>query len=103
MVNIMNVALSGGPPEGAHYLGRCNMAENKGWIVTTSADRPITEITNELKEAGFDVGEVLEEVGSITGAAPEDRIAKLRSIRGVVNVSPDLPVDIGPPDSRETW
>jgi hypothetical protein len=79
------------------------MAVTKSWVVTTSADRPISDITRELKEAGFDVGQVLEEIGSITGDAAEETITKLRSIRGVVDVSPDLPIDIGPPDSPETW
>lgn len=79
------------------------MAATKSWVVTTSADRPIGDITRELKEAGFDVGQVLEEIGTITGAAADETISKVRSIRGVVDVSPDLPIDIGPPDSPETW
>jgi hypothetical protein len=79
------------------------MAETRSWIITTSADRPIGEITNDLKKAGFDVDQVLEEIGSITGAAREDTISQLRSINGVVDVSPDMPIDVGPPDSSETW
>ena len=79
------------------------MAGNKGWIVTTSADRSISDITKDLKEAGFDISQVLEHIGSITGAAAEETVPKLRSIRGVVDVSPDQPIDIGPPDSPETW
>lgn len=79
------------------------MADSKGWIVTTSDDRPIADIANDLKAAGFSVGHVLEEVGSITGAAAEDTLAKLRSIKGVVDVSPDTPIDIGPPGSDDTW
>ena len=75
------------------------MAESKRWIVTTSADRPIGEIARDLKDAGFAVGRVLEAIGAITGAAAEETVARLRSIRGVVDVSPDRPVDIGPPDS----
>ena len=79
------------------------MPENKGWIVTTSSDRAIKDIASDLREAGFSVGDVLEQTGSITGAAADDAITKLRSIRGVVDVSPDTPVDIGPPDSGDTW
>ena len=79
------------------------MAETRGWVITTSADRPINEIAKDLKAAGFTVGNVLEEVGSITGAAADDTVHKLRSIPGVVDVSPDAPIDIGPPDSPETW
>jgi hypothetical protein len=79
------------------------MAESKAWIVTTSPDRPIKEIARDLKEAGFKVGQVLEEIGSITGAAPEDAAKKARSIAGVVDVMPDAPIDIGPPGSPDTW
>jgi hypothetical protein len=79
------------------------MAEHKGWIVTTSSDRPIKDIESDLKKAGFSVGHVLAEIGSITGAAADDTVTKLRSIPGVVDVSPDSPIDIGPPDSGETW
>jgi hypothetical protein len=79
------------------------MPEHKSWIVTTSSDRSIKDIASDLKEAGFSVGHVLEEVGSITGAAADETITKLRAIRGVVDVSPDRPIDIGPPDSGDTW
>lgn len=79
------------------------MAEHKGWIITTSSDRPIKDIASDLKKAGFSVGHVLEEVGSITGAAAEDTVTTLRAIPGVVDVSPDRPIEIGPPDSGDTW
>ena len=79
------------------------MPEQKGWIVTTSSDRAIRDIASDLKKAGFSVGHVLEEVGSITGAAADETITKLRSIPGVVDVSPDRPVGIDPPDSGDTW
>jgi hypothetical protein len=79
------------------------MPESKGWIVTTSPDRPISDIMKDLKAAGFSIGQVLEEAGSITGAAVDETVKKVRSIAGVVDVSPDTPIDIGPPGSRETW
>lgn len=79
------------------------MADTKGWIITTSDERPIREITDDLTKAGFSVGHVMEEIGSISGAAAEDTLSTLRSIRGVVDISPDTPIDIGPPDSETTW
>jgi hypothetical protein len=79
------------------------MSQTKGWIVTTSDERPIADIAKDLKAAGFSVGHVLEAIGSITGAAAEDTLAKVRSIKGVVDVSPDMPIDIGPPDADKTW
>ena len=79
------------------------MPEYKGWIVTTSADRPIGDIRRDLEAAGFSVTNMFEEIGSISGAASEETVSKLRTIKGVVDVSPDLPIDIGPPDAPETW
>ena len=75
----------------------------KGWIVTTSSERAINDIASDLRNAGFAVGRVLEEVGSITGEAADDTITRLRAIPGVVNVSPDRPISIGPPDSGDDW
>ncbi len=79
------------------------MPDNKSWIVTTSGDRPIDDIAKDLKAAGFNVGQVLDTIGSITGAAGEETIRKVRSIAGVADVAPDIPVDVGPPDSDENW
>jgi hypothetical protein len=79
------------------------MPGSKVWIVTTSSERPMTEIAKDLEEAGFSIGQVLEEIGSITGEAGDETVGKVRSIAGVVDVSQDVPIDIGPPDSPETW
>jgi hypothetical protein len=79
------------------------MPDSKVWIVTTSSERPMTEIARDLKEAGFSVSQVLEEVGSITGNAGDEAVRKVRSIAGVVDVSPDVPIDIGPPGGSDTW
>jgi hypothetical protein len=79
------------------------MAKVKRWIITTGGDRPIREIARDLARAGLKGGKVLELVGSITGTANDTAIAKIRSVRGVVEVSPDIEIDIGPPDSKESW
>jgi len=79
------------------------MPETKHWIVTTSEDRPLSEITSDLKKAGFLVGEVLDAIGSITGVADEGAVRQMRSIPGVIAVEPDTPIDIGPPGSPDTW
>jgi hypothetical protein len=79
------------------------MANEKKWIVTTEGDRPIQDIAKELADAGFKDIQVLEEVGSITGSANDEAAAKLRKVRGIVDISKDSPVDIGPPGSKETW
>jgi hypothetical protein len=79
------------------------MAKKKTWIVTTGNDRPIHDIAKDLADAGLKDIQVLQEVGSIIGSAEDDTVAKLRKVRGVKDVSADLSINIGPPDSRETW
>lgn len=51
--------------------------------VTPSGSRSIHEIAGDLKAAGFDVGQVLDTIGSITGSAPRSLIGKLEKIEGV--------------------
>ena len=78
------------------------MGKNKKWIVTTSPEK-ISDVRKKLTEAGFSVEQVLHEIGSITGSASDDVVEKLRSVDGITDVSPDHPIDIGPPDSPVTW
>jgi hypothetical protein len=75
----------------------------KRWIVTTSGDRKIGDVNNDLAKSGFATDQVLSEIGSITGSANDDVVEKLRAIPGVADVSPEISVDIGPPDAPVTW
>ena len=79
------------------------MENKRDWVVTTSGDRPVKEVAKDLRQSGFAVDQVLEEIGVITGAASEDVVKKARTIRGVADVSRDEPIDIGPPGAPETW
>jgi hypothetical protein len=79
------------------------MPERKGWIVTTSGDRPLGDVAKDLTRTGFAVGQMLDEIGAITGSASADVVERLRSIPGVADVSPDETIDIGPPDAPVTW
>lgn len=79
------------------------MAKDKTWLVTTSGDRPLSEVKKDLAKHGFTIGEVLGEIGVITGSGGDAVAKKLRAIPGVVDVSPDTPIDIGPPDAPVTW
>ena len=76
---------------------------NKGWIVTTSGERPAKDVAKDLRAKGFAVDQVLDEIGAITGAADDAVADKLRAVEGVVDVSPDSAIDIGPPDAPTTW
>ena len=73
------------------------------WVVTTSGDRPLAEIAKELSKAGFAVDQTLDQIGVITGRSDDKGVKKARAIRGVADVSPETPVDIGPPNSPDTW
>ena len=66
-------------------------------VITVSGDRPIYDVVNDLRAAGFDVDQVLESIGTVTGGAHPQTADRLRSVPGVADVSPDHPIDIGPP------
>jgi hypothetical protein len=66
-------------------------------VITVSGDRPIQDVANDLRVAGLDVDQVLEFTGTVTGSAPPQTAERLRGVPGVADVSPDNPVDIGPP------
>jgi len=70
------------------------------WVVTTTGNRALPQIQREMTTAGFHVDQVLAEIGCLIGSATDDVAAKVRSIAGVADVSPEPPpIDIGPPDS----
>jgi hypothetical protein len=71
--------------------------QNQAFVVTLSGDRHIGEVAHDLKASGFEVDQVLDAIGVVTGSAPATTLAKLRKVRGVKDVSSDHPVDIGPP------
>lgn len=79
------------------------MTKKKRWVVTRSGDRSLGDIKKKLTESGFVVEEVFDEIGSIIGTASDEVVEQLRSVPGVADVSPEPSVDIGPPDSPETW
>ena len=79
------------------------MPDRKTWIVTTDGIRPIDEIVPELARAGLHVEQVLDAIGSVTGTADASALDAVRAVRGVVDVSPDGAVDVGPPGDADTW
>lgn len=65
-------------------------------VITTSGKRSIHDVARDLKDAGFEVEQVLDSINVVTGKGDA---GKLRSVQDVVDVSGDNPVDIGPPGS----
>lgn len=63
-------------------------------VITTSGNRSVHEVARDLKDAGFEVEQVLDSINVVTGKGDPD---KLRSVQDVVDVSGDNPIDIGPP------
>ncbi|MES3033767.1 MAG: ketohydroxyglutarate aldolase [Gemmatimonadota bacterium] len=79
------------------------MTEHGSWVVTTSGTHTVSDVARALTEHGFDVEQVLDAVGVITGRCAASRVPALRRLAGVSDVSPDFPVDIGPPESPGAW
>jgi hypothetical protein len=79
------------------------MSKTKSWVITASGERAFSEVANDLKKAGFKVGQALEEIGVFTGDADDAAVKKLKKVRGVADVAPDEKIDIGPPGSPKTW
>lgn len=80
------------------------MADKKKWLITLSGDRPISTVKKEIVALGFDVEQVLTEIGSITGSASETVAKKIRKVAGISDLSADSgEFSIGPPDAPVTW
>ncbi|HYN46878.1 MAG TPA: hypothetical protein VES64_09315 [Allosphingosinicella sp.] len=79
------------------------MAGQQRWVVTLSGDRPLADLRADLAGAGFKVDRELGAIGVVTGSCDDEAAGKVRSVRGVTDVSKDMPIDIGPPDSPTTW
>ena len=71
--------------------------QKEAFVVTVAADHPIHEVARGLKAKGFEVDQVLDAIGVVTGSALPASVAKMRKVPGVTDVSSDHPVDIGPP------
>ena len=71
--------------------------QKQGLVVTVSSDHPIHDVARKLKAAGFQVDQVMDAIGVVTGSAAPTSLAKLRKVSGVTDVSADHAVDIGPP------
>ena len=70
------------------------MPQKQSLVITTSGKRSVHEVARDLKDAGFEVEEVLDSINVVTGKGDP---GKLRSVADVVDVSGDNPIDIGPP------
>ena len=79
------------------------MTQPKRWVVTTSPDHAFDEVARELASRGFTIEQQMDAIGVVVGSAHDDVAEGLKGVKGVTDVSPDAPIDIGPPGSSETW
>jgi hypothetical protein len=77
-----------------------NNPDRRRWIVTLSGERPVDAVADDVKAAGLEVRDVLAFTGTIVGEGTEATAEQLRGVAGVQDVSPDLEVNIGPPDAK---
>jgi precorrin-6B methylase 2 len=73
------------------------------WIITISNDQSIREIATRLSAEGLTIKDILEEIGCITGSADIATADRLKKIKGVVDIAPDVEIQMGPPDAEESW
>ncbi len=64
------------------------MPMSKEWVVTMSPERPIGHVARDLTESGFSIERIFGELRCITGFVSQDLVDKLRTIPGVIDVSP---------------
>ena len=81
------------------------MGKRKKFIITTSGNRPINKISKDLTNNGFQVDQVFDVIGSISGSVSDEKVIdKLRKVKGVTDVSPEHPdINVGLPGDSETW
>jgi hypothetical protein len=79
------------------------MAQKSRWTVTSSGNRSLNDVRQDLLAAGFDVEETMDAIGVITGRGDKTTAKKIAKIDGVSAVEADGSIDIGPPGSKKTW
>ncbi|WP_447528693.1 hypothetical protein [Vreelandella sp. TE19] len=73
------------------------------WIVTLSSEYSMSDMATHLQEQGLQIKEQLDAIGCITGEADSAAAERIRCLEGVIDIAPDTPLNIGPPDADQTW
>ena len=66
-------------------------------VITVKSGHDIHAVATQLAQAGLQVQDTLEAIGSITGSAQDKDIARLKSVPGVADVSESAPIQLNPP------
>ena len=57
------------------------------------------KIMKEVRKAGMEIDQELEDLGVATGAIDEDKVTELRNVEGVEHVEEERKIQIPPPES----
>jgi hypothetical protein len=66
------------------------------WTVTCEFGSPLAPTVKALRDTGFQVTDVLDEIGIVNGHAPAAMVPRLQALKGVADVSPTLGFSLGP-------
>lgn len=80
------------------------MSDKKTYIIITSEDEPIQNISRELKKKGFSIESTLDAIGQIIGkgdAEMKKEALKIKGVKDIIQSHDDI--NIGQPDSDTTW
>jgi hypothetical protein len=66
-------------------------------IITVKPGHDIHAVAAQLVQAGLTVQDKLEAIGSITGSAQDDDMARLKAVAGVAEVTESVPIQLNPP------
>lgn len=64
-------------------------ATEENWIITLSHHRPIEEVAEDIKDAGFQIDRILRTINVILARGELNALANVRLIVGVTDVSRD--------------
>ena len=79
------------------------MSNKKQWIVVTSGEHSLDDVSKELEKKGFTIDSKLEAIGQIVGTATDDMRNEALKLKGISSIEPSHEINIGPPGSDITW
>ena len=78
--------------------------DKKKWIVITSGNRPLEDISNDLTQKGFSIQFKMDAIGQISAEGSEDLKSEGLKIPGVTDIVAEHgDINIGNPESDITW
>jgi hypothetical protein len=66
-------------------------------VITVKPGHDIHAVAAQLAQAGLQVQDKLEAIGSITGSAQDKDVPQLKGVPGVADISESVPIQLNPP------